>query len=85
MREFIHADQLRGHLAVIVGAGRSGLAAARLLGRLGAAVRLLEKDAVRAASLAVDADWDVVTGEHVPAHFMYNCRIYCIYHDTSIN
>ncbi len=69
MREFIHADQLRGHLAVIVGAGRSGLAAARLLGRLGAAVRLLEKDAVRAASLAVDADWDVVTGEHVPAHF----------------
>ncbi len=54
---------------MIVGAGRSGLAAARLLGRLGATVRLLEKDAARAASLAVDAAWDVVTGEHVPAHF----------------
>lgn len=69
MREFIHADQLRGHLAVVVGAGRSGLAAGRLLSRLGASVRLLEKDPARVSALPEAAQWDVVTGEHVSAHF----------------
>ncbi|NCD24269.1 MAG: UDP-N-acetylmuramoyl-L-alanine--D-glutamate ligase [Deltaproteobacteria bacterium] len=69
MREFIHADQLRGHRAVVVGAGRSGLAAGRLLSRLGASVRLLEKDPARVADLPESAQWDVVTGEHDAAHF----------------
>lgn len=52
MRELIHKDQLRGHKAVVVGAGGSGRAAVRLLLALGADVRLLDKaepnDAVKA-------------------------------------
>ncbi|HCR12383.1 MAG TPA: UDP-N-acetylmuramoylalanine--D-glutamate ligase, partial [Desulfovibrio sp.] len=49
MSDLLHVDQLRGHLAVVVGAGASGRAAARLLSRLGASVRFLEKNA-KAAS-----------------------------------
>ncbi|EPR44450.1 UDP-N-acetylmuramoylalanine--D-glutamate ligase [Desulfovibrio sp. X2] len=52
MRELIHPGQLRGHKAVVVGAGASGRAAVRLLLALGAEVTLLDKaepsDAVRA-------------------------------------
>ena len=69
MREFIHEGQLRGHQAVVVGAGRSGLAAGKLLARLGAAVRLLEKDPARTEALPEAGTWDVVTGEHHAAHF----------------
>lgn len=54
---------------MVVGAGRSGLAAGRLLSRLGASVRLLEKDPARVADLPESAQWDVVTGEHDAAHF----------------
>ena len=43
MRDMLHTDQLRGHTAVVVGAGASGRSAARLLARLGASVRFLEK------------------------------------------
>ncbi|WP_027184272.1 UDP-N-acetylmuramoyl-L-alanine--D-glutamate ligase [Desulfovibrio inopinatus] len=43
MRELLHTMQLTGHKAVVVGAGRSGLAAVRLLLALGATVRLLDK------------------------------------------
>jgi UDP-N-acetylmuramoylalanine--D-glutamate ligase len=50
MREFIHEDQLRGHTAVVLGAGASGIAAARLLTKMGAAVRLLEKNEAAAAA-----------------------------------
>ena len=69
MREFIHGDQLRGHTAVVLGAGTSGLAAARLLVRLGASVRLLEKSESVAASLPTDLGFAVIGGDHRPEHF----------------
>ena len=62
-----------GELAVVVGAGRSGKAAARLLLQDGAKVRLLEKDPAN-----IDAEFlremtqagaEVITGEHGPQHF----------------
>ena len=62
-----------GELAVVVGAGRSGLAAARLLRREGARVRLLDSNAA-----ALDADRreelralgvEVQLGEHSAAQF----------------
>lgn len=59
--------------AAVVGAGRSGRAAARLLRRLGAQVRLLERDP---GNIPEDfAQWldsegcEVMDGEHCPAHF----------------
>jgi len=69
MREFIHGDQLRGHLAVVLGAGASGMAAARLLVRMGARVRLLERNESVAAGLAAEAGVEVVGGAHLPEHF----------------
>jgi len=73
MREMLHSDQLRGHLAVVVGAGASGRAAARLLCRLGATVRLLEKKAEAATDdLRQEADaagYELRLGEHGPADF----------------
>lgn len=62
-----------GELAVVVGAGVSGLAAARLLDRLGARVRLLDKNETgvsRAArELAEARNMELVCGEHAPEHF----------------
>lgn len=73
MREMLHSDQLRGHLAVVVGAGASGRAAARLLARLGATVRLLEKKAASATDdlrrEAAQAGYELRLGEHGPADF----------------
>jgi UDP-N-acetylmuramoylalanine--D-glutamate ligase len=69
MREFIHGDQLRGHTAVVLGAGSSGIAAARLLVRLGACVRLLEKSEAVAASIPSDQGFAVKGGEHRPEDF----------------
>ena len=73
MREMFHSDQLRGHLAVVVGAGASGRAAARLLCRLGATVRLLEKKAEAATDeLHREADatgYELRLGEHGPTDF----------------
>ena len=69
MREFIHDNQLRGHTAVVLGAGTSGIAAARLLARMGAAVRVLEKNEASAAKVPVDLGFEVCAGEHKPAHF----------------
>ncbi|MBT9749381.1 UDP-N-acetylmuramoyl-L-alanine--D-glutamate ligase [Desulfovibrio desulfuricans] len=64
-----------GELAVVVGAGRSGLAAARLLRRAGARVRLLDSNLkalagreVLAAELAT-LGIDVQLGEHSAAQF----------------
>jgi UDP-N-acetylmuramoylalanine--D-glutamate ligase len=69
MREFIHDNQLRGHTAVVLGAGTSGIAAARLLARMGAAVRVLEKNEASAAKVPADLGFEVCAGEHKPAHF----------------
>lgn len=69
MREFIHAGQLRGHRAAVVGAGSSGLAAARLLSRLGAEVCLHDTSSASLASLPTNMDWRLISGEHKAAHF----------------
>jgi len=73
MRDMLHTDQLRGHTAVVVGAGASGRSAARLLARLGASVRFLEKNAAAVAddfrAEAEAAGYDLRTGEHGPADF----------------
>ncbi|WP_457570447.1 UDP-N-acetylmuramoyl-L-alanine--D-glutamate ligase [Desulfovulcanus sp.] len=76
MKTLIHSEQLRGHRAVVVGAGRSGLAAARLLTRLGADVRLLEKDEGKLskdlkqlATAAEEQGWELRFGEHKPEDF----------------
>lgn len=61
-----------GQRAVVVGAGASGLAAARLLERLGARVRLLERDlenAARVKAMAVAKNWEVAAGKHGRDHF----------------
>lgn len=61
-----------GQRAVVVGAGTSGLAAARLLERLGARVRLLERDlahAARVEAMAEAANWEVAGGPHERRQF----------------
>jgi UDP-N-acetylmuramoylalanine--D-glutamate ligase len=73
MSEMLHSDQLRGHLCVVVGAGASGRSAARLLARLGATVRFLEKSAKAATEEfreeARTAGYDLRLGDHGPADF----------------
>jgi len=73
MREMLHTDQLRGHLAVVVGAGASGRAAAKLLAKLGATVRLLEKNTTSVTddlkNEATEAGYDLRPGAHGPADF----------------
>lgn len=63
----------KGDLAVVVGAGRSGMAAARLLHRMGARVRLLERNAggvpADFAHWAAGAGVEIATGDHSPAQF----------------
>lgn len=62
-----------GDVAVVVGAGRSGMAAVRLLVRQKARVRLLEKDASKVQpnfrTEAEAAGVEIVCGEHGPQHF----------------
>ena len=62
-----------GELAVVVGAGRSGLAAARLLSREGARVRLLDRNAdalsTEQAAALRKLGVDVRLGEHSPEQF----------------
>lgn len=64
MRQFIHDAQFRGHKAVVLGGGASGVAAARLLVRLGADVTLLERNETNAAALPHDLGFRVIGGEH---------------------
>jgi UDP-N-acetylmuramoylalanine--D-glutamate ligase len=73
MRDLVRPAPQAGHTAVVVGAGASGRAAVRLLSRLGAWVRLVERNPA-----AVPADLcealacrgvEIVTGEHAPGHF----------------
>ncbi len=62
-----------GDLAVVVGAGLSGLAAARLLLALGARVRLLERDDARVPSAFREevalCNMEIVCGEHQAEDF----------------
>lgn len=60
-----------GGLAVVVGAGASGLAAVRLLRALGVRVRLLDRGEFPAGALAMagDPDLELIRAEHEPGHF----------------
>ncbi|MDR3362560.1 MAG: UDP-N-acetylmuramoyl-L-alanine--D-glutamate ligase [Desulfovibrio sp.] len=62
-----------GELAVVVGAGRSGLAAARLLLREGARVRLLDSnsEALKTENVAAlrERGVELLGGEHKPEYF----------------
>lgn len=64
-----------GEVVVVVGAGRSGRAAARLLARCGASVRLVDRREPEDSTLeairreAADGGWTLVFGEHRPEHF----------------
>ena len=64
---------LPGDLAVVVGAGVSGVAAARLLHKIGARVRLLDRSEDRIpaefAEWAASAGVEIVCGEHTPGQF----------------
>ena len=64
---------LPGQLALVVGAGVSGVAAARLLHRLGAQVRLLDRSEghipVDFAAWASEKGVEIVCGEHTPEQF----------------
>ncbi|MGX9365284.1 UDP-N-acetylmuramoyl-L-alanine--D-glutamate ligase [Desulfoplanes sp. PS50] len=73
MHELIHPGQLKGHHAVVVGAGRSGIAAARLLAALGASTRLVERNdegiTQRVRDLALEFGWELRTGAHTRDDF----------------
>ena len=62
-----------GDLAVVVGAGVSGVAAARLLHRIGARVRLIDRSRERIpadfATWAAGEGVEIVCGEHAPEQF----------------
>ncbi|GHV52200.1 UDP-N-acetylmuramoylalanine--D-glutamate ligase [Deltaproteobacteria bacterium] len=68
-----HNPIIPGSLAVVIGAGASGYAAARLLLQKGAQVRVLEKNADKSVSnlalLDKEKDITIITGSHEPAHF----------------
>ncbi|WP_207261692.1 UDP-N-acetylmuramoyl-L-alanine--D-glutamate ligase [Desulfovibrio sp. Huiquan2017] len=71
VRKFIQDAVLRDRQAVVVGTGKSGLAAARLLDALGARVRVADRDESitedRLGPLAGKAE--LVTGPHEKRHF----------------
>ncbi|WP_285905302.1 UDP-N-acetylmuramoyl-L-alanine--D-glutamate ligase [Pseudodesulfovibrio pelocollis] len=71
VRQFIEQRTLAGKLGVVVGTGRSGLAAARLLDKLGCKVRVADSDetvtAERLGPLAGRVE--LITGPHKPEHF----------------
>ncbi|TDT91647.1 UDP-N-acetylmuramoylalanine--D-glutamate ligase [Pseudodesulfovibrio indicus] len=71
VRNFINDAILTGKKAVVVGTGKSGLAAARLLDVLGADVRVADRDeAVTEEKLgALAGKVELVTGPHDKGHF----------------
>ncbi len=62
-----------GDRTAVIGAGRSGVAAVKLLRRLGALVRLLERDEARVPEdmrlLEARGEVEIIHGEHEPRHF----------------
>jgi len=73
MRDLLHSGQLAGHKSVVIGAGASGLSAAKLLRRLGAEVALLEKNPDNAGAevrqTAIEHGFELRVGEHSPDDF----------------
>lgn len=73
MRDLLHSGQFAGHKSVVLGAGSSGLAAAKLLRRLGAEVSLLEKNPDNAGATvrqtAIEHGFQLRVGEHSPEDF----------------
>ncbi|TVM36714.1 UDP-N-acetylmuramoyl-L-alanine--D-glutamate ligase [Oceanidesulfovibrio marinus] len=69
----ITSTPLAGRRAGVLGSGRSGQAAARVLHAMGAAVRVVDKDAARLASVYDGTKegglFELVSGEHEPAQF----------------
>ncbi|MCL2123349.1 MAG: UDP-N-acetylmuramoyl-L-alanine--D-glutamate ligase [Desulfovibrionaceae bacterium] len=63
----------RGDTAAVLGAGRSGIAALKLLCRLGAETRLLERDekniSTEARAFIEQNNVRLICGEHTPQHF----------------
>lgn len=62
----------KGDLCVVVGAGRSGIAASKLIAALGARARLLEADSNRADAVRAELEplgVEVIGGAHGPAQF----------------
>ncbi len=72
-KQTLAAQPLKGRTAAVVGAGRSGRAAALLCAALGARVRLLEKQPEKLApeflAQAETAGIALVGGEHTAGHF----------------
>lgn len=71
VRNFIEQSILSGKQGVVVGVGKSGLAAARLLDVLGAKVRVVDRsEEVTEESLGILAGKaELITGPHKKAHF----------------
>ncbi|EGB14850.1 UDP-N-acetylmuramoylalanine/D-glutamate ligase [Pseudodesulfovibrio mercurii] len=71
VRKFINEAILDGKQAVVVGTGKSGLAAARLLDVLGARVRVVDRDeSVTEAKLGpLAGKAELVVGPHEKGHF----------------
>lgn len=72
MNELVHPDQLRGHKIAVVGAGRSGIAAASLATALGADVLLADQKesfSPEVEERATKNGWTLKAGEHAPEDF----------------
>ncbi|SOB59605.1 UDP-N-acetylmuramoylalanine--D-glutamate ligase [Pseudodesulfovibrio profundus] len=71
VRKFIDESILSGKQGVVVGAGKSGLAAARLLDVLGAHVRVVDRNEKVSDTVLGDLKGKVelITGEHEKSHF----------------
>jgi len=71
VKNFIDQAILKGKRAVVVGAGKSGLAAVRLLHVLGARVRLADRNESLTPDILGElaGTAELVTGEHRPEHF----------------
>ncbi|MFO7817133.1 MAG: UDP-N-acetylmuramoyl-L-alanine--D-glutamate ligase [Thermodesulfobacteriota bacterium] len=73
MNELVHADQLRGHRVAVLGAGRSGIAGARLASALGAQVVLADNSFDLSPEIKDQArkhGWELKSGEHSAEDFV---------------